>query len=194
MHSKLNEKFKPSKTHERLASLQNPPRRTIPEPKIRRKYMELTILETITLQAEKSVGENLRKLGIQTVPLIKVKAPTGRNKTCMGVYKSGSIYRTGKPIIWINPNIQKSMKKYGIPLKKTKVIVEDTILHEFAHTIVDLARFQARKIGGTDTLLKIYEQFFHDEEEYAEGFIAFCREKQEEGYPELINEFNKLQT
>lgn len=111
-------------------------------------------IRNVVKQSEITTLKLLKRQGITIAPLVKVKLFTGRNKACMGLYRSGSIFRSGKPIIWINSEIEKTMEVYGVAKSKLSIIIEDTILHEYAHAIADQADLLNRMVGGTPTLFE----------------------------------------
>lgn len=148
-------------------------------------------IQNATRLGEEKAKKLLEKHGIQAKFSVRIKTLTGRNKKSLGLYRSGTIYRHGKPIIWINSDIEETMREYKVSPKKMPTVITDTILHEYAHAIADKANFLARMVGGTTRLMEVYKKHFSDEEEFAEGFISFCRKGQGTGYAELVAEFNK---
>jgi len=105
------------------------------------------------------------------VPIsVKVKPFPKKNEKILALYRSMSQFKA-KPIFWINENLPKLMEEYDVEPYRYNDVVEDNMIHEYAHSIAEWAK--KRDPDLADAL----QSTFIDEEEFAEGFIDYVKDR-----------------
>lgn len=101
--------------------------------------------------------------GIDDDFLVKIKRFPKEQSRWIAKYRARSQFKS-KPIFWINEDLIKFMKEYGIDEERTSEVILDSIIHEYAHVIGEWL-FIRDKMSYQELL-----NIFGSEEEFAEIF------------------------
>lgn len=128
---------------------------------------KVTILEA--KEARDIAFKILKEAGIEDAVTVKVRPFTGDKEKWIALYRGLSQFR-GRPIIWLNEELDDLMDEYDVPEDRRFDILVDDILHEYAHIIAEWGRIRDHRI--TDLITESWG----DEEDYAESFILYIKD------------------
>lgn len=122
---------------------------------------KVTVLEAKA--ARDAALKILKEAGIEDGITVKVRPFTGEQEHWLALYRSLSQFR-GRPVIWINENLDDVMEEFGVPEDRRFDILVDDILHEYAHVIAEWGR------KGNSRITELIQQW-GTEEDFAEAFV-----------------------
>jgi hypothetical protein len=121
--------------------------------------------------------QTLEACGLPSNFTVKVRSFQGRGSSVsdwIGMYRSGTAIRGGRPVIWLNSDLASVLASADVPPERLPVVVEDTIYHEFGHIIFEwLAHPTFGSRDDVQGLLDVYD----DEEEFAETFVYWVKRR-----------------
>ena len=149
-------------------------------------------LETVVRKCKELAFKELKSRGITDKITVKIKDFKKKGyENWIALYRAYSQF-TSRPIIWINKELYKFIadkeKSTGSRINEYSVIT-DNILHEYGHIMAEWAKKRNKEMSN------IIRRAWHNEEDFAEGFVAYTRDSvfanNEDVYSRVIKLYRK---
>ena len=130
-------------------------------------------LETVVRGCKELALKELKSRGITDKITVKIKDFKKKGyENWIALYRAHSQF-TSRPIVWINKGLYKFIdteeKNTGGRINEYSVIT-DNILHEYGHIIAEWAKKRNKEMDN------IIRRVWYNEEDFAEGFVAYARD------------------
>lgn len=149
-------------------------------------------LETVVRECKELALKELKSRGITDKITVKIKDFKRKGyENWIALYRAHSQF-TSRPIVWINKELYKFIdteeKNTGSQINEYSVIT-DNILHEYGHIIAEWAKKRNKEMDN------IIRRVWHNEEDFAEGFVAYARDSiwldNEDAYNRIVELYKK---